>query len=110
MYLYIYSPKTLLTVTVAFAVALAFEPTLGGSSVAFSLVGGLALPVVDGLLWGKDRWDQHPLLYVFVGVLYFVLQLVIGRYERAFSSIWFGVGAISMQALLYYLGKTDKNA
>ncbi len=110
MYFLIHRPKTLLTAVVALGIALVFEPTLRGSHIAFSIVFGLALPVVDGLLWGKERWDQHPLLYVFVGLLYFVIQLVIGREERAFSSIWLGVGAVSMQAILYYLGRLDNHA
>jgi Na+(H+)/acetate symporter ActP len=103
-------PKTLLTVLVAFIMTVMIDKFIEIGSLAFGVILGAFIPLLDGLFWGKDRWDQHPMLYIVVGIFYVLFQYIIGREHRVEGAMVGGIGMVAMQAFLYYTGKADKNA
>ncbi len=102
-------PKTFITILFAFLLTALIVGLSKFDNYTFVLVFGAFIPILDGMLWGKDRWDQHPMLYVIAGIIFVLIQIIIDREHRIMYAVIGGVGMVCMQAILYYAGKLDKN-
>jgi hypothetical protein len=109
--------KSLVTLGVVLGLTLWLVPSSFRDQWIFAALIGAFTPILHGLIWGNERWDESPLFYIFAFLIFLIVGYLvengylIGRRRNYLSefAVTYWAALISSQAFLFYLGRYEKD-